>query len=379
LCEAGNYLLCQSFLEKVSLASHDIISPSLRDPKDEEWEERLRVLEDSRKLRLVAEFFMHPEAKVQSAHSVTRCFFDRPSAPERVALEDMEEQAQVMEDLKLLKQHAIFFYHPEQNIAVTDATAFGRNYFDRASGPEQISEDELDQMDEIFKDIRALQIAASDYLHPERPLLVDAYVCARNYFSRPSEPEYETFGAAEERARIVAEARALKHQAEIFAHPEKPIETTDATMFGRNYFARSSASEQENVDECEERARILAECAGLKQSAQHFMHPEIGVKPSSGAVSRNYFDRPSAPVHGKMIHTFPAHEDELDHDEGHDHLDHFGMDEELEHMFNNIRQDLSIPEPVNRKGKAYSDDGDEGNLSRSPSSVMLFAGESVYD
>jgi hypothetical protein len=308
-----------------------------------------------------------------------RNYFARSSASEQEDVDECEERARILAECAGLKQSAQHFMHPERPVATVSPYATARCYFDRASGPEQISEDELDQMDEIFKDIRALQIAASDYLHPERPLLVDAYVCARNYFSRPSEPEYETFGAAEERARIVAEARALKHQAEIFAHPEKPIETTDATMFGRNYFARSSASEQEDVDECEERARILAECAGLKQSAQHFMHPEIGVKPSSGAVSRNYFDRPSAPVHGKMIHTFPAHEDELDHDEGHDHLDHFGMDEELEHMFNNIRQDLSIPEPVNRKGKAYSDDGDEGNLSRSPSSVMLFAGESVYD
>ena len=70
---------------------------------DEEWNERLRVLEDARNLKKLARFFLHPEESVKTNGLQARCFFDRASAPERLSVEEVEEQQRIMEDLKSRK------------------------------------------------------------------------------------------------------------------------------------------------------------------------------------------------------------------------------------------------------------------------------------
>jgi hypothetical protein len=131
----------------------------------------------------------------------------------------------------------------------------------------------------------------------------------------------------------------------------------------------------ESADEAEERARIFADAKMLKRLAVDFLHPELPVVTSDAtALGRNYYDRPAATGHFEMIHTFAPH----DHDEYHDdeHEEHFGWDDEA-HLFEDIRQNLHVPSGTTGKQGPKGDD--ESNLSRSPSSVMLFTGESAYD
>jgi hypothetical protein len=46
-------------------------------------------------------------------------------------------------------------------------------------------------------------------------------------------------------------------------HPEIGVKITDPTVFGRNYFSRFSADEVDSIEESEERAQALADCAAL--------------------------------------------------------------------------------------------------------------------
>ena len=155
-------------------------------------------------------------------------------------------------------------------------------------------------------------------------------------------------------------------------HPELSVATTDVTACGRNFFSRPSAAQ---LEEAEERVLILADAKKLKELAVAYMHPELPVETADAtACGRNYFNRPSAAGHAHMLHSFPPHEDDItDY-----HEEQFGLDEELD-MFHDMRENLVLPAPkdhVSAKA-ALSEEG--SNLSRSPSSVMLFTGESIYD
>merc|ERR1719217_394988 len=138
--------------------------------------------------------------------------------------------------------------------------------------------------------MKQLKTTAEWYMHPEKPVAVDAVFCGRNYFSRPSAPEYDE-DDAEERERILEEMKELKTTAEWYLHPEKPV-SVDAAASGRNYFSRPSAPV--NEDE-EEREQILEEMKELKTVADWYMHPEKPVVVDSTAKARNYFNRSSAP------------------------------------------------------------------------------------
>merc|ERR1712157_702237 len=115
----------------------------------------------------------------------------------------------------------------------------------------------------------------------------------RNYFSRASAVEQETCADAEERAQILVDGAALKTLAVDYAHPELKVSDT-ATVFGRNYFSRASAVEQETCEDAEERAQILADAAALKKLAVDYAHPELKVSATATAFGRNYFSRASA-------------------------------------------------------------------------------------
>ena len=97
------------------------------------------------------------------------------------------------------------------------------------------------------------------------------------------------------------DAKALKQLAFDYSHPEAPV-TTSAECYGRNYFSRPSAPEQESVEEAEERAAVLADAAALKKLAVMYAHPEAPVTTSAECYGRNYFSRPSAPVPTESVH-----------------------------------------------------------------------------
>ncbi|GFH55158.1 hypothetical protein CTEN210_11634 [Chaetoceros tenuissimus] len=274
----------------------------------EEAEERAMALADAAALKQAAIEYLHPELPVVSNDSTAcaRCYFDRPSAPEQESTEEAEERARILADAAALKKLAVDYMHPELPVTTSDPTVFGRNYFNRASAPEQESLEEAEERARILADAKQLKELAIDYMHPELPVVNkvslesgEFYTIGstepRCFFDRPSAPEQESFEEAEERARVLADAAALKKLAVDYMHPELPVTTTDATAFGRNYFTRPSAPEQETVEDAEERAMALADAAALKQLAVDYMHPELPVVSNDAiACARSYFDRASA-------------------------------------------------------------------------------------
>jgi hypothetical protein len=352
---------------------------------NEDAEEKARILAESKALKQRAVDFMHPELPVVTSDPAAcgRNFFSRASAQEYNA-EDEQERLSIMEDLKAMKQLAVDFMHPELPVVTSDPTACGRNYFSRASADEQEDAGVEEERVRALEDVAMLKQLAVDYLHPELPVVTsDPAACGRNYFARASAPEYNAEDE-QERLSIMEDLKAMKQLAIDFMHPELPVVTSDPTACGRNYFLRASADEQEDAGVEEERLRALEDMAMLKQLAIDFMHPEISVKTSDpSAIGRNFYSRASAPGHSEMVHSFPPHDDSDYHDytedHHHEHLDHFGMDEDVDFLLK--RADLHIPShsPAHIQGKLNISDEEGSNLSRSPSSVMLFADEPIYD
>ena len=155
--------------------------------------------------------------------------------------EEWNERLQILEDARNLKKVAEFFLQPEQPVKV-DSTACARAY-PYASELQETWEEAEDRA-EILADAAALKATAVQYLQPELPVAVDALASARCY---PFAPELqETFEEAEERAQILADAAALKATAVQYLKPELPVVTSDPFAKGRNFFSRFSA------DECED-------------------------------------------------------------------------------------------------------------------------------
>jgi len=276
------------------------------DEDDEELLERLRILEDARKLKQLAVAFLHPEAPVVAdGTACARCYFDRASAPEQESAEDAEERVMALADAAALKKLAVDYMHPERGVETSDPSATARCYFDRASAPEQESVEDMEERMLILEDVQKLRDAARQYLHPELGVKTsDPTATARCYFDRASAPEQESVEDMEERAMALADAAALKKLAVDYMHPEVGVVTSDPTATARCYFDRASAPEQESVEDAEERAMALADAAALKKLAVDYMHPEIGVVTSDPtATARCYFDRASAPQEVGSIST----------------------------------------------------------------------------
>lgn len=394
---------------------------------------RDRMLQDMAALKKFAGYYLHPERPVEiDAATFARSYFDRPSAPEQETFYEAEQRAQIIAEMAQLKQKAIDYMHPELPVT-TDAAVFGRNFYSRPSAPEYEDQDEAEERERILEDMAALKQNAVDYMRPELPVSVDDTSFGRNYFSRPSANEKETFFEAEQRAFILEEMAKLKKHAVDYMHPERPLPSMDPTAFGRNYFGRASAPDQESAGEAEERARILAEASALKKLAVDYLHPERPLLIAPTVFARNYFARASAPEmesndealereliladaaalkslsvdymhpevpikttdpnacgrnyfghgsalgHAHYIHsTGYANDGHHDADERshHDDYGHFDMDED--DVFHDMRQYIVLSGDTNRgtskitNSKMSSDE--EGELSRSPSSVMLFTG-----
>lgn len=342
----------------------------------EDADELAAIMDEIKALKLNAVDYLHPHLPfVVYATATGRNFFSRPSAPEQESMDEAEERAAIMADVKAMKQAAIDYLHPE--LRVVGAAACARDFYSRPSAYEQETVEVVEERAAVMEDLKALKQAAVDYLHPELKVVGSA-ACVRNYFTRPSGLEQETAEEEEERTATMADLHALKQSAVYYLHPELPVATTDSAASGRNFFSRFSSPECETLEEAEERVQIMAETKALKQAATDYLHPEISVVTTDSTLcGRNYFDRPSSSSHYHMIHTFPPHEEDWT-DHHHEHIDHFGMDEEME-IFADFREDMAAPIEQNRsKFVTGSDVG--SNLSRSPSSVMLFGmDDSTYE
>lgn len=181
----------------------------------------------------------------------------------------MDQREDILQDMKQLKKYAQHYLQPERPVEV-DPLASCHNYFNRPSAPEQ-QEDDGEERAQILIDALQLKKLAVDFLHPERPVITtDANACGRNYFSRSSAPEQED---ESERVRILAEARHLKKFAVDYLHPERPVATSDPCACGRNYFTRSSAPEEESFEDAEERMHILEDAEHIFNCGQPIQHP----------------------------------------------------------------------------------------------------------
>merc|ERR1712157_65353 len=224
-------------------------------------EERKRVLAEACELKKMASWYREPEKPIAVDSTVFgRNYFSRPSAPEQEDLDDIEERELILAEVNELKMVADWYRDPEKEVTVY-ATACGRNYFTRPSAP---VEDEVDaeEREEILADATELLRVAQWHMYPEKPVTVYATSCGRNYFSRPSGHQEEEDEMEEERLRILAEMKQLKEVAGWYANPNQPVKS-DGFATARNFFTRPSAPEYE--EDAEERNRILAEAKELKE------------------------------------------------------------------------------------------------------------------
>jgi len=365
-------------------------------------EERELILAEVNELKKVADWYRNPEKKV-TVYSTAfgRNYFNRPSAPIEDDV-DAEEREEILADAAELLRVAKWYMHPEKPVTV-DATARGRNFFCRPSAPPVDVEMEEERL-RILADAKELKEVAGWYANPNQPVKSDGFASGRNYFTRPSAPEYEE--DTEERDQVLAEAKELKEVASWYSNPEQPVKS-DGFATARNYFTRPSAPEQE--DDVEERNQIVAEAEELKEVASWYLQREKPVTSSSVNCVRNFFDRASASGHADHIHSEGyaneyggIHSDyvhqgfdfqyaeydhhDQDHHQHHDcdvsqqslhsHGDHFDMDEDLSGFRDSINafrdSVVGTHDPQHIPIIKEEDDGKEGNLSRSPSSIMLF-------
>jgi len=365
---------------------------SLYESDDEEldawFEERRQILEETKFLKLYATFHLHPEAPVSSdGFACGRNFFYRPSAPIQMTFEESEEKAQILEEAAKLKMYASFHLHPETPVVTTDPTACARNFFMRPSAPDQETVEEAEERENIIADAKALKMYATFHLHPELPVkTTDPTAFGRNFFSRPSAPEQDTFEEAEERMRVLEEAALLKQYATFHLHPELPVKTTDPTAFGRNYFSRPSAVEQEFMEDLSQpNPGVLEDIMVVSAASQEQeIHDEPCDDVSSSFLSHSErliaLDAANAPHMtddqplGDLSSSYFSHSYNEENYDGYDN--HFDLDEDISPE--QLRASLSKVIVGNHNFdthetfKSTKDEDDEGNLSRSPSSIMLF-------
>jgi predicted Rdx family selenoprotein len=357
---------------------------------EDDMDERDGIMEDMKQLKKLAQDYLQPERPMEvDPLASCRNYFSRASALDQESIEEEEERAQIFADARQLKQLAVDYLHPEKSVITSDAFAFGRNYFTRASA-EGVEDEDAEEREVILKEMQHLKQLAVDYLHPERPVVTsDPYAMGRNYFSRPSAEQYEDEDEMDERDSILEDMKQLKNLATDYLHPEAPIKMdASGVAMARNYFLRPSAPEQESLEEAEEKERILEDAKQLKKLAVDYLHPEVPMDKTSIAVGRNFFSRPSAPGHADQIHTqgeaiepgyeahaayhnIPHHYSHHDDDvhSFYSQSDHFEMDEDMFHDFHESMAAMATP--CQTKLIKEMDEEEEGNLSRSPSSVML--------
>lgn len=133
----------------------------------EEMEQHDAVLRDSTLLKQYAKMYMHPELPVTTTDptACARCYFGRPSAPQQETRDEMEEHARILEDVENLKLYAKFYLHPELPVETRDATACARCYFDRPSAPDRESWENAEERHLILVEAAQLEALAQMHLH----------------------------------------------------------------------------------------------------------------------------------------------------------------------------------------------------------------------
>merc|ERR1712238_527122 len=293
-------------------------------------EERKLVLAEAAELKKVAGWYLHPEKKVAvelknvadwylhpeknvvvDAAVFGRNFFTRASAPEDDCMDD--ERECILAEAAELKKMANWCNNPSQPV-VSNGFATARNFFTRLSAPEEEDDDMDDKRESILVEAAELKKMADWYHNPNQPVVSNGFATGRNYFTRPAAPEYDE-DTEEEHERILADAMELKEVAEWYHDPSKPIKTNIAVT--RNYFTRPSSLVQDTEYD-EQRTKILADALELKHLAIDYLHPEKPVASSSINCVRNFFDRPSAKGnHADYIHTEGHANHPVDHMEEH--------------------------------------------------------------
>jgi len=342
----------------------------------EETEYRAQILVDAVALKKSSVDYLHPELPVvvTDPSATARCFFDRGSAPDVESAEQIENRNEVFADLIALKKSALYYLHPKLPVVATDPSATARCFFDRASAPDVESVEEAESRAQILSDALAMKKLAIDYLHPELPVVVtDPSATARCFFDRASVTDVESMEEAEYRAKVFADVAALKKVARDYMHPECAVVVTDPSATARCYFDRPSAPEVECVEDAEVRAQILSDMAALKKLAKDYMHPELPVTATDPlATARCYFDRPSADVT-----TFMSHVSVVDTTDefarARSDTEQFDFEDDVFHDMKDrfTRFSRAHSFGVEEESKVI-DKEEEGHLSRSPSSVMLF-------
>jgi hypothetical protein len=271
--------------------------------------------------------------------------------------------------------------HPERPVTVSDLTTMARCYFDRPSAPDVESVEETETRSQILTDAMAMKKSIVDYMHPERSVVVtDPFATARCYFDRPSAPQVESVDEAEYRAQVLADMISLKKLAADYMHPELPVVVTDPFATARCYFDRYSAPEVETVEEAEYRTQVLADMISLKKSAVEYMHPELPAFVTDPcATARCYFDRHSADVSTFMSHVSVRSTKEVARTRS--DTEQFDLEDDVFHDMKDrfTRFSRAHSFGVEEESKVI-DKEEEGHLSRSPSSVMLFdmVGDRAY-
>jgi len=312
-----------------------------------------------------------------------------------------DERESILVEAAELKKMADWYHNPSQPV-VSNGFATARNFFTRLSAPEEEDDDMDDERESILVEAAELKKMADWYHNPNQPVVRDGFATGHNYFTRPAAPEYDE-DTEEEHERILADAKELKEVAEWYHDPSKPIKTNIAVT--RNYFTRPSSLVQDTEYD-EQRTKILADALELKHLAIDYLHPEKPVASSSINCVRNFFDRPSAKGnHADYIHTeghanHPVdhmeehyvihdddylydhhHHDDISHGSFQSHGDHFDMDEDVFHGFresiNAFRDSVTSVHDQHIPIIKEEADGKEGNLSRSPSSIMMAFDEPV--
>jgi len=267
--------------------------------EDDFADERAEILAEAVALKKLAVDYMHPEVGVTAMDATLfgRNYFSRPSAPESESTEEADERALVLAEALALKTLAEDYMRPEIGVTTAAGACVGRNYFNRYSALETEEDDLANERTKILAEAAAFKILAIGYMHPEVGVTANGGTAfGRNFFDRPSAYEVETFEEADERALVLAEATALKKSAVDYMHPEAGVASATGACYGRDYFNRYSAPETEEHGLADERAKIFAEASALKNLATDYMHPEVGVTVTDGAAfGRNFFNRFSAP------------------------------------------------------------------------------------
>lgn len=157
--------------------------------KMEEADDLARAMQELQMLKQLAVEYAHPELSVFTTDK-TACgclYFSRACAPHYETQEEAEERACILQDVQTLSKLAVDNAHPELPVVTTESMCCGRNYFGRYSAVDQMSGEEADESARCMVDIMTLKEYAVEYLHLELLVVTtDATACGRNYYDRAS-------------------------------------------------------------------------------------------------------------------------------------------------------------------------------------------------